>query len=426
LSLYGQKSDQKPAFYSYIIGDVKNDLIDTESYSDLYLTPASCQKTITSLLAYKVLGSDYRYRTQLYIAKHNKQIQNVVVTFSGDPILSLDNLVKLLEPIKGKKIKGEIFLDVSLFGTPAHSPNIMINDIGTSYAQPVYGANIDQNLIKIKIIPDKLLRSAIVLNDSGYSIDSKVSTSQDISSIKSVWDDGKIKVFGNVNENDFSQELKISPTNIDRYILNKILIVMKALKIKGKLRILKDKSTLTSGLNLINVVESKSLGEIIPWALAESNNLVFDSLYLKMINHQNSSVIRDWNEGDKIMKTLIDQYFNIKMEKALFVDGSGLSRYNRVQPKKLFSLLKKGYFNSEFVASLPRPGQLNSTLSNRTNLPSGVVAKTGSMSGISCLCGYHIDSKGSKAFVIIANNFAPPSGEIQLLIDSSLAKYFKN
>ncbi len=35
---------KKPAFYSYIIGNINNDHIDLENYSDAYVTAASCQK----------------------------------------------------------------------------------------------------------------------------------------------------------------------------------------------------------------------------------------------------------------------------------------------------------------------------------------------------------------------------------------------
>ncbi len=35
-----------PAFYSYIIGDIKNNHILAEHGSDAYVTPASCLKTV--------------------------------------------------------------------------------------------------------------------------------------------------------------------------------------------------------------------------------------------------------------------------------------------------------------------------------------------------------------------------------------------
>jgi hypothetical protein len=43
-------------------------------------------------------------------------------------------------------------------------------------------------------------------------------------------------------------------------------------------------------------------------------------------------------------------------------------------------------------------------------------AKTGSMSGINCLCGYN-DGTNPKAFVFMANSFAPPVKELWDVMD---------
>ncbi len=66
---------QKPAFYSYISGNVKSNQIGTQHNAEVYATPASCQKVITALLAYKLFGSNYQYETNLYATKINNKIQ---------------------------------------------------------------------------------------------------------------------------------------------------------------------------------------------------------------------------------------------------------------------------------------------------------------------------------------------------------------
>jgi D-alanyl-D-alanine carboxypeptidase len=61
--------NRKPAFYSYIIGDVEGGYIEAEHAADVYATPASCQKTITALLAYKALGPNFRFESKAYLTK---------------------------------------------------------------------------------------------------------------------------------------------------------------------------------------------------------------------------------------------------------------------------------------------------------------------------------------------------------------------
>ena len=387
--------------------------IDIENNADVYATPASCQKTITALLAYKTLGINYYYETKLYATKKNNVIQDLVISFSGDPTLTSENLVELLKQIKNSTIKGKIILDASLFKTPPHSTNIIIGDVGTKYAQPVSSMNIDQNLINITITPNKIGKLAKIKNDIKYPMISTVTTTSDLSSIKSFLDlnGDHIKVNGNINPNDNSLEFKLSPKKIDNYVLYKVHRVLNLLKINGKVRVVHNKSQLPVNLTLLNTVKSEPLSNFIPTAMKKSDNLVFDSLYLKIIHSQNSDGIDDWSQGDEIVKSLINNYFSIDTTNALFVDGSGLSRYNRISPRKLLEILKSGYVVQEFVEALPTPGEINSTLKNKNNLSSNFKVKTGHMLGINCLCGYNINNT-SKAFVIMANSFIPTSQEM--------------
>ncbi|MCF8462892.1 MAG: hypothetical protein K9G11_03180 [Rickettsiaceae bacterium] len=43
------------------------------------------------------------------------------------------------------------------------------------------------------------------------------------------------------------------------------------------------------------------------------------------------------------------------------------------------------------------------------------------MTGITCLCGYGLQKNFTKAFVIIANQFAPPSQDLYTIIDDFIS-----
>jgi D-alanyl-D-alanine carboxypeptidase/D-alanyl-D-alanine-endopeptidase (penicillin-binding protein 4) len=347
---------EKPAFYSYIVGDVKTDHIYSEHYADVYATPASCQKVITALVAFKTFGLDYFYETQLFTT----QKKEIVIAFSGDPTLTSEDLTNLLRPCAGSKKK--IILDASIFQLPPHSANLMLDDLGRSYAQPVSGMNLDGNLI----------------------------------------------------------DAKTSPKDIGVYILDKMNNILQKLKIKGKIEIVYDKKLLPANLELVGSVRSKSLREIIPPAFKKSDNLLFDSLYLTII-HKFADV-QDWADGDHIIKNLVKQYYDIDLENSLVIDGSGISRYNRLMPRKLLELLRHGFDIPEFVDAMPQPGEVETTLEKRTNLPNNVRAKTGSMLSINCLCGYIMRPKKPKAFVVMSNSFATPTQESSDAIDRFVKK----
>jgi D-alanyl-D-alanine carboxypeptidase/D-alanyl-D-alanine-endopeptidase (penicillin-binding protein 4) len=299
----------------------------------------------------------------------------------------------------------------------------MIDDIGTYYATPVSAINIDKNLISLKVYPTSIGKLAKIQVDNQYIVNSQIITNEEKSFVKFTWRDGIINATGSINSKDSTLKFKISPHNHDEYVLHKIKNILASLKIRSKVKIIKDKNFSKLNFQPLNFIESPSLAEIIKPAMKISDNLVFDSIYLSIINSYNEKEdIEDWEQGHTIIKKLVNIYFGIDTGNALFVDGSGLSRYNRIQPSTLLSLLKKGFEIHEFVDSLPAPGEEDSTLRDRLQLPNNIIAKTGNMSGISCLCGYDLRGPSPKAFVLMSNSFAPPSKELFGVIDNFMRK----
>ncbi|MDB6096629.1 MAG: dacB [Francisellaceae bacterium] len=422
MSKYEQLYNAKPGFYSYISAEIHGDRIIDEYFSEVYATPASCQKIITSLVALKTLGLMYQYKTNIFSTMKNNQINDVVIKFSGDPTLTSSQLTTLLKPLQGKKINGYIFLDASHFETPPYSHNLMIGDIGTDYATPVSAINIDKNFISVKILATKMGKLATIKIDKNFNVNSKVITNKDKSSIKLTWEDNVIHIMGNINIEDSITEFKISPKNHDQYILNKTKAILSYLNIKGKIKIIKDESVVDVKKQFIGEIHSLPLKDFIKPALKMSDNLVFDSLYLSIANSYADEKIKDWEQGNNIIKNLINENFGIDADNALFVDGSGLSRYNRIQPKTLLSLLKIGFNIPQFVDALSISGEAQSTLENRLQLSRNIRAKTGNLSGITCLCGYSSSTDVPKAFVFMGNSFAPPSKKLFQTMDSFITK----
>ncbi len=112
--------------------------------------------------------------------------------------------------------------------------------------------------------------------------------------------------------------------------------------------------------NLIAAHYSRPVREILRGALAESDNLVMETLF------------RQLPAGEK--------------PPGRVVDGCGLSRYNLVSPRTLVDTLRA---HPDLFALLPRPGQ-EGTLRNRFSdspVRDRVAAKTGTLGNISALAG---------------------------------------
>lgn len=411
-----------PATYSYLSGDVEQAGYDHSYNSNIYISPASCQKIITTLAALKTIGSDYQYLTQLFSNRKNGKINNLAIKFSGDPALTSQKLINLLKPLANQRISGVLYLDASVFKTPEYSPNLMINDINTRYSTAVSSINLDKNLVKIKVTPTKIGELAKITSDCGddvIKITSQIVTNDQESKLNLVKKlEDQIHLTGTVNL--FEQEpieINISVKNHDRYILDKINRILAEINLEAKVKIIRNDEINYNDYEILNEISSEKLIDIIKPALKISDNLVFDAIYLTIINNESSEAVTNWHQGDAIIKDIIFKHFALDIPDALIIDGSGLSRYNKVTSQSLMSLLKKGFYIDGFVQSLAAPGEDKSTLKDRLILPSQIRAKTGTLMGVSCLCGYKLDKNRPKAFVMMVNNFSSSGSNMTNLID---------
>lgn len=118
------------------------------------------------------------------------------------------------------------------------------------------------------------------------------------------------------------------------------------------------------------------------------------------------------------------------MEGVVIVDGSGLSRSNRVTARFMEEVLRQKEKDVEYVSYFPLAGQegtLRSFLAE-TPLDSYIALKTGSMSGIQCYAGYKLDDDfaPTHAVVVIVNNFAGSRSALRGAIEKMLLAAFEN
>jgi len=411
--------EEEPALYSYIIGSINSDKIEAESNSDIYAIPASCLKVVTTLLAYKVLGKDFNYQTRLYKADND-----YIIKFSGDPTFTSEKLKELLLPIQGKKIEGRLILDNSLFIVHPHSTNIIVGDRGKHYARPVSALIIDENFIHLDIFPTSNGKLAQVSSESGFEVRSELIIDENPSNITTTWEGDTILLKGNINKSSEAVSKALSPLEIDEFAQHKLKKLLKELSINAQIKIINDETLMPQQMQLVKAIDSETLEVIIPPALERSDNMVFDTLFLNIIHKVQQAKIKDWGEGNVIIKRLIQEYLGVDVEKAIIADGSGLSFYNRIQPKKLFEILKNNYTDMTFLSSMPKIDYINERLGEEV-LPSYLRAKTGALLGFRCLCGYDTRANDPKAFVIMANSFEPLSKNINAVLAKFISEKLK-
>lgn len=111
------------------------------------------------------------------------------------------------------------------------------------------------------------------------------------------------------------------------------------------------------------------------------------------------------------------------------VDGSGLSKSNRVTCDLQVQLLEHIYDSPEyerFRNLLARPGREGTLDKRLLNFRSSVYAKTGTLKKTSALSGYAETQKGTLLFCIISEDFAGTWTQERARIDGLLTQKIKN
>lgn len=145
---------------------------------------------------------------------------------------------------------------------------------------------------------------------------------------------------------------------------------------------------------------SAPLDEIMRSCMMRSDNLFAESMlrtYDKLEGGDGSTT----SAAARVMKLWNKK--NFSLEGVNIVDGSGLSRSNRVTANFMSQLLSEMSQNPNYASFFPLAGQ-EGTLKKflaETPLDSYVAMKTGSMRGIQCYAGYKLDEDYAPTHVIV-------------------------
>lgn len=118
----------------------------------------------------------------------------------------------------------------------------------------------------------------------------------------------------------------------------------------------------------------------------------------------------------------------LDIENVRVVDGSGLSRENRLTAKFLGEVLRKMAGDADYVSFFPLAGQegtLRSFLKG-TSLDSYIALKTGSMNGVQCYAGYKLDYdyQPTHVVVVMVNNMTAPRRSLRRSVEKMLLGIF--
>jgi len=156
-------------------------------------------------------------------------------------------------------------------------------------------------------------------------------------------------------------------------------------------------------------------------------------LYVKTIGQTVTGNPGSWHDGLHAIRLFFQDEIRMDTTTFSYVDGSGVSRYNYSSPSTFTQILQWIYlqdaYRDSFITALPTGGWDGTLKSRMTGDDSGkyIHAKTGTLSGVSCLSGYILPpARKALIFSILMNGYVGDAGPYRDLQDEICRILIKN
>jgi D-alanyl-D-alanine carboxypeptidase/D-alanyl-D-alanine-endopeptidase (penicillin-binding protein 4) len=393
--------------------------------------PASNMKLLTSGAALQVLGEDFVFRTELILDG-----DRLVIKGSGDPALADPALLDRMEPkmtvdgfissLAGAVAKAgvarisEVVVDDRIFDRNWVHPTWPANQLDRWYCAPVSGLNFHTNVLSVfpSPSPEGINHAPVVAlepNAPWLEIENKAKTTGD--GKNSVWltRDPDANTFVMYGEVRYPTRVPVEITVHDPATLFGQLIAAELPRVGVGVGPVDAAARVTAAERDRAVTAARPAGEgekfagrtiavvtthmrdILDRCNGDSQNLYAESLR-KRVGHDVTGEPGSWANGASVVRMQISQDPDLGPASAastVIVDGSGMSREDKVAPRTLARWLKRmerGRSGDLFVESLATPG--DGTLRRRfgdVKMHSDLRAKSGKLDGVRSLSGYVTD-----------------------------------
>lgn len=387
--------------------------------------PASNNKLYTCAAALVLLGVDYQFNTSVF-----RNGNNLILKGGGDPDFSLHALDSLAEQISQKILFVDtLFVDESLMDTLHYGEGWMWDEGAECYAAPVSAVTLNDNCVDFYVQPGnigekvavntnpqtdyiQIENQSLIVNDINYSKKFKIErdwagrTNRFFISGEKMVDDGPDTLYRNI------VDPPLFAGTIFREMLEKYGINVNYMQ-KGRTAV--NDNPIANHTSDSLIVFARNL-------MSASDNLTAE-LFVKTMGISEETP-GNWNDGIIKIKSFLADSVKIDTSAIRIADGSGVSRYNLTNADQIIDLLIYMYYSpyqKEFLDVLPSGG-ISGTLKNRMkNYGYRIKAKTGGLSGVSCLSGYAFSPQyGPLVFSMLMNGYVGSSTKYRKLQDDIL------
>lgn len=385
-------------------------------------------KVLTTTAALDLLGPDYRWKTELQSsgAKSGSTLNgDLVLRGTGDPTMSAARYKALADTLKNSgitRVTGALVLDDTAFDSQPYGPGWAWDDEPFAYNAVTSAltlspdAKFSAGTVVVTVAPGASAGSPAQVSvfppNDQLQIVNTATTGNGGVSIERDHGTNVVRVSGSTTSEASALVTVTDPTAVVGSVFRNAL-EQNGIQVQGGVR----KGKAPQGATVLASDQSMTLGQVMNPLLKNSNNMIAEAL----VKTAGGSFTNGVNQLSRKWAGL-----GVDPNWVEIFDGSGMSRMDEISPDDLSSIFVKAKTKPWFgtwQSSLPVAGR-DGTLVNRmkgTKAEGNLVAKTGSMSGVSALTGYVTTQAGRQlVFSIVQNNlvlwFNPKSIEDQVAV----------
>lgn len=423
--------------WSVLVADLATGEVVLSYEPDRLVIPASNRKIATFALALERFGPEYRFSTQLGLTPGARNDEgwitsSLVLQSNGDPTFSRKHLrnqnpaeylqgwIRHLDTLGLIRFQGAFFIDASAFGTEQqiYPDTWDYDNRRQSFAAIPSAIAINDNLIRVSAYPasEKWAAGRIHLYPAsgglGLRNETRTVTGRTLGLKAEFSVDGReLLVSGGLGQRSGTQVLSVPLARPLDYMKSLVEGALEAegIEVQGGVHVLTDPRQ-TGSLTIDRVVarhEAPPLPELLGTMMRESDNFYAEQFW-RAAAHR-ATGLGTLDGARRTEQEWLNRHGLSWVEPGY--DGSGLSRLNRISASGQVAVLR-ALFDSPYGAylfhSLPGSGQ-DGTLKRRDfDAEDGrVLAKTGTLTGVSALSGFILDGDERPRWVFSMIGNAP-------------------
>jgi len=397
--------------------------MDTIYAKDIFnnLIPASNVKLYTVAAALNILGDKNYLYTKVYsdddIISDSIINGNLFIKGFGDALFTEKNLQQLVDDVYEsgiRQIDGNVFADETYFDKVYTRDDWIVDERANVKLPPISGLSINRNQTVVKFFSNgpvgNLPTYEIEPSGNFYNVtmNAKITSSRSTPRIayKSTDENITIQINGGVQKRRNPYGYVVNPDSPAVFIANlfRDKLEKKGISIKGKAYTGRTPSYVIEIASFQN-----SLMELVDRVNKKSDNYLAENLF-KIIGAEYSGKEGNSFYATQAVISFLEKY-DIFYKGIDIVDGSGISRFNRISTASIVSLLEFIYLDINkfdfYYNSLAIAGE-DGTLQDRFYQSSAYKnfrGKTGSLNGVSSLSGYLTTKSNRDLIVSIIMNF---------------------